>query len=101
MPKIGHLISKIQVGNRVFDNPEVWNSAHKMKKAEKKSQRLASIKANILLNSSYRVTEIKPDSYDVYVSSLQAKLDSSKFQEFAPWNTMFNKTRQIILFKKK
>ncbi len=37
MPKIGHLISKIQVGDRTFKNPEVWNSAHKMKKAAKKS----------------------------------------------------------------
>ena len=36
MPKIGHLISKIQVGDRTFKNPEVWNSAHKMKKAAKK-----------------------------------------------------------------
>ena len=39
MPKIGHLISKLQVGDRVFDNPEVWNSAHKIKKSRKKGRK--------------------------------------------------------------
>ncbi len=100
MPKIGHLISKLQVGDRVFDNPEVWNSAHKIKKAAKKAERLASIKANSLLNSSYRVSEFNHDSCDVYVRNLTSQLDSSKYSQFAPWNNMYKKSKQIILFKK-
>ena len=100
MPKIGHLISKIQVGDRTFKNPEVWKSAHKMKKAAKKAQRLASIKANIDLKASYRVFDAKEQSYDSYVSTLSSKLDSAKYAEFAPWSEKFSKTKQIILFKK-
>lgn len=100
MPKIGQLISKIQVGDKTFKNPEVWNSAHKMKKAAKKAQMLASIKANINLNTSYKICEAKDLNYDSYVSSLSSQLDSSKYAEFAPWSTKFNKMKQIILFKK-
>ena len=100
MPKIGHLISKLQVGDTVFNNPEVWNSAHKIKKVTKKDEKLASIKANSLLNSSYRLSRTPIANSDVYVRSLISELGNPKFSEFAPWNTLFNKTKQIILFRK-
>lgn len=100
MPQLGYLISKLQVGDKVYNNPEIWNSNHKMKKFAKKSQELTNIKANSLLNSSYRVFDNNELPVDTYVKTLSSQLDAIKYAELAPWNPLFNKMKQIILFKK-
>lgn len=100
MPQLGYLISKLQVGEKTYNSPEIWNSKHKITKVTKKAQKLASIKANSLLNSSYKVCDNNELPVDSYLKTLSSKLDSPNYKEIAPWSTIFNKMKQIILFKK-
>lgn len=100
MPQLGYLISKLQVGEKTYNSPEIWNSKHKITRAAKKAQKLASIKANSLLNSSYKVCDNNYLPADSYVKTLSSKLDYPRYKEIAPWSPVFSKMKQIILFKK-
>ncbi|MBQ8459237.1 hypothetical protein IJ541_03940 [bacterium] len=100
MPKIGHIITKLTVGDRVYNSPEVWNSAHKLKKAAKKAEYLRNLRADSSINASYEVHDVKALKYADIVNYFATRLDEPKYALFAPWNSVFRKSNTIIVFKK-
>ena len=100
MPRLSDVVATLNVRGKVFDKPEWWSSAHKLKRELKKTQWLKDIKANSDLRFSYSVSPLEPLSVDKYVSSCKDYCSTDKFAEFAPWNPMFAKVKSLILFKK-
>ncbi len=100
MPRLDAVISKLQVGDKVYRTPEWWNSAHKLKKVAKNDEYLRNLKANATFNSSYKIVDSEEKQMDKFTSSLKSELDSEAYSEVAPWNSMFNKFKTLIIFKK-
>ena len=100
MPRLDAVISKLQVGDNVYRTPEWWNSARKLKKVAKNNEYLKNLKANATFNSSYKVVDVENNQMDKFTSSTKSDLDAEKYAEFAPWNSMYNKFRTLIVFKK-
>lgn len=96
MPKIGDLVSKLQVGNKTFKNPEWWSTQHKLKKDAKLAE-LLKVKIDI---AEFSVNKSVQELADVTTNNMLANLDMFKYREFAPWSNIFKKTKSIILFKK-
>ena len=61
---------------------------------------LKNLKANATFNSSYKVVDVENNQMDKFTSSMKSDLDAEKYAEFAPWNSMYNKFRTLIVFKK-
>lgn len=100
MPRLDAVISKLQVGDKVYRAPEWWNSAHKLKRVAKNDEYLRNLKANATFNSSYKVVDVDDKQMDKFTSSMKSNLDTDKYAEFAPWNSMYNKFKTLIIFKK-
>ena len=96
MPKIGHLINKLTVGDRVYNSPEVWNSAHKLKKFAKKEEFLRNIRANARFISC-EVHNLQENNYVGIVNQMHGKLDEIRYSQFAPWNPAFRKSKTIVI----
>lgn len=97
MPKIGDLVSILQVGNKTYQKPQYWSTKHKLKKTLKMEQ-LCKLKVN--LNSSYRVNSNEPkngiQTINKYNSSL---VNLSEDKELAPWAPELKRFKTLILFK--
>ncbi len=100
MPRLTDVIRKIKVNGKTFNNPEWWSSKHKLGKVAKRNEFIANLKANTDLRASFHVNPLRQLSTDAYTETLRYDLDKPQYAEFAPWNPMFRKFRQIILFKK-
>ncbi len=95
MAKIGDLVTKLQIGEKTFKNPEWWSTQHKLKR-EVKQEELFKPKIN---TATYSVNSFKNLSADTFVKELKSNLDFPRYKEFAPWSSMFNKYKNIIIFK--
>ncbi len=96
MPKIGDLVSKLQVGNKTFKNPEWWSTQHKLKKDAKLAE-LLKVKLDIAEFSTNKQVE---ESFNLKIHNMMANIDIPKYNEFAPWSNIFKKTKSIVLFRK-
>lgn len=101
MPKIGNLINKLQIGDKVYTQPEWWSTNHKLRKVTKNYEYLQSIKANSTLNSSYRIVDNQEKSVNEVIKEYIGKLNRAEYSELAPWNTVFQNFKTLILFHKK
>lgn len=97
MAKIGNLVSKLQINGKTFQQPEWWSTQHKLTKHVKEME---IFKVKIDTNTSFTVNSGNNLASDKFIRELQTKLDSKQYSELAPWNSIFNKAKPIILFKK-
>ena len=95
MPKIGDLVSKLQIDGKTFKNPEWWSTKHKLK-CSVRGKYLEKVNARTTL----RINSGEDISSDSFIREMEAELDSSKYKELAPWNPIFNKQKNIITFRK-
>jgi hypothetical protein len=90
MPRICDLIARLKVNQKVYKNPQWWNSKRQITKEVKRHD---IPKQNINLKASYRVANSPMfDSFEKY---------QHKVPEYAPWNSVFRKSETIILMDKK
>lgn len=97
MPKIGNLISKLQINGKTFEKPEWWSTKHKLKCNIRDAE---NFKEAMHARTTFRVNSREDIPADLYIREMQAALDSPQFKELAPWNPIFNKTKNIITYPK-
>lgn len=97
MAKIGDLVSKLQIGERTFKNPEWWSTQHKLK-CQIKEENILNPRLSVM--NSYKVCDENSISSDEFVRHLQSELDNPKYKEYAPWSNIFDKAKNLIVFKK-
>ena len=72
MPKIGNLISKLQINGKTFEKPEWWSTKHKLKCEVRNTEQFKeamNARTTLHVNSGTHIT------VDLYIKELQASLD--------------------------
>jgi hypothetical protein len=90
MAKIGDLISLLKVNQKVYKNPQWWNTQHQIQKEIKLNNLL---KPNANFKTSYYVTS--STGFDSFTK------DQHKLPEYASWAPIFRRAKTIVLFNKK
>lgn len=98
MPMLSDLIGSITVDKTMYKNPQWWNAKHKLNKAIKDIDiENVKNKKKILVGVSKSSLENQPDM-DTFSQEMKSKLEFARYDEFAPWNPMFQKQKPFIFF---
>ncbi len=97
MPKIGDLVSKLQIKDKTFKNPEWWSTKHKLKRNLRENEEYIE---KLNARTTLKINSGDDISSDTFIREMQASLDSPRYGELAPWNPIFNKSKNIIIFRK-
>ena len=97
MPKIGNLITKLQINGKTFEKPEWWSTKHKLKCNLRDAE---NFKETMHARTTYQINSGNDIPADLFIREMQASLDSPSYKELAPWNPIFNKQKNIITYPK-
>lgn len=100
MPKLSEIIGSLTINGKKYNNPEWWNTKHKLNKAIKNTVNVKQIvqESNLKISMTRNSLEHQP-RIDTYVQTMRAKLDLDEYKEFAPWNPIFQKRNTAFIFK--
>ena len=97
MPKIGDLISKLQINGKTFEKPEWGSTTHKLKCQIRNAE---NFKEAMHARTTFSVNSGVDIPADLYIREMRDSLDSPRYKELAPWNPIFNKPKNIITYHK-
>lgn len=95
MPKIGNLISKLQIEGKTFNNPQWWSTKSKLKSSIKSME---NFKTHLNAKNFYTVNKNDSQTAEMLIRSFKSDLDAPKYGEFASWNPMFKKEKNMVVY---
>lgn len=96
MPKIGNLVSSLEIKGRKIDTPDWWATKHILKK-EAKTMEMTKVKVD--LGKSYEVNSGIETSAEAYAAQMRASLDLPQYDEFAPWCNIHRPSKTIVILR--
>ena len=102
MPRMFDLVGKLDVRGHQYNDPDWWNTAHKLKKRIKAGEFLKTLGKDANFKTQLKVSTISDQpELDTFIHEALTNLESGeKYSEIAPWNPVFRKTKTILTFKK-
>ena len=105
MPTLADSISKLKIDGKTFNNPQWWSSTHKITRQVKKANEMKDLYrkyiGKINLKTSYKIVTVDEiPRTDIYIKRLRQDAGNVEFNTFAPWNSIFNKYKTLIMFDK-
>jgi len=94
MPKIGDLVSSLQIRGNKIEAPDWWATKHKLKK---EAQTMEMLRTKIDVKKSYEVNRADNRSADQIAGEMMAALDLPAYSEFAPWSNIYRPSKTIII----
>lgn len=99
MPTLADAVKLLKVGDKTFDSPQWWSTQHKLKKQVKYNEVVKKVAQKANFRTSYNVVTLENQpTIDEYVANMSTKTLQSSYNEFAPWNSAFRKSKTIITF---
>ena len=94
MPRIGDLVSSLEIKGKKIEAPDWWATQHKLKK-EAKTMEMTRVKLDT--QKSYEVNTVSELSAEAYAARMRAELDLPQYNEFAPWSNIHRPSKTIII----
>ena len=94
MPKIGDLISSLEIKGKKMEAPDWWATKHKLKK---EAQSMEMTRAKLDLQKSYEVNSANDISAEEYAAQMRSGLDLPAYNEYAPWSSIYRPSKTIII----